>query len=107
VWIELEARRNVGRTSCSTKTTPNVEVGVLASGPFSEAGNVIWSALPAGVTAATTHRGPYAELDSAHRRVRDWCAAHGHRLAGPRWEIYGHWREDPGDLETEVHYLLG
>jgi effector-binding domain-containing protein len=85
---------------------PNVEVGVLACGPFSDAGNMITSALPAGVTAATTHRGPYAELDLAHRAVRDWCAAHGRQLAGPRWEIYGHWRQDPSDLETEVYYLL-
>ena len=86
---------------------PNVEVGVLASGPFSDAGNVISSALPAGVTAVATHRGPYAELDLTHRAVREWCAANGRRLAGPRWEIYGHWREDPSDLETEVSYLLG
>jgi len=85
---------------------PNVEVGVLASGPFSEAGNVISSVLPAGVTAAVTHRGPYAGLDSAHRAVHDWCAMHGRQLAGPRWEIYGHWREDPSELETEVYYLL-
>ncbi|MDX6455771.1 MAG: hypothetical protein QOD48_1878 [Gaiellaceae bacterium] len=85
---------------------PNVEVGVLASGPFSDAGNVISSALPAGVAAAATHRGPYAELDLAHRAVRDWCAAHGRERAGPRWEIYGHWREDPSEQETEVYYLL-
>ena len=85
---------------------PNVEVGVLASGAFSGAGTVISSALPAGMTAAVTHRGAYAELDTAHRAVRDWCAAHGRKLAGPRWEIYGHWRENPNELETEVYYLL-
>jgi effector-binding domain-containing protein len=85
---------------------PNVEVGVLAPGPFSPAGSVISSALPAGMTAALTHRGRYTELDVAHRAVHDWCEAHGHQLAGPRWEIYGHWREDPSELETEVHYLL-
>jgi effector-binding domain-containing protein len=85
---------------------PNVEVGVLGSGLHAEAVNVIASALPGGTTAATTHRGPYADLDAAHRLVRDWCAAHGRRLAGPRWEIYGHWREDPSELETEVYYLL-
>jgi effector-binding domain-containing protein len=85
---------------------PNVEVGVLASGPFSGAGHVISSALPAGVTAAVTHRGPYAGLELAHRSVRDWCSARGRKLAGPRWEIYGHWREDPDEMETEVYYLL-
>jgi effector-binding domain-containing protein len=85
---------------------PNVEVGVLAPSPFSDAGSVISSVLPAGVTATLTYRGPYPELDVAHRAVRAWCAAHGHQLAGARWEVYGHWREDPRDLETEIHYLL-
>lgn len=85
---------------------PNVEIGVLASGPLSGAGNVISSALPVGLTAVAMHRGPYAELHVAHRAISDWCATHGRRPAGPRWEIYGHWREDPSELETEVHYLL-
>jgi hypothetical protein len=35
-----------------------------------------------------------------------WCAEQGRPLAGPRWEIYGDWREDPAELETEVYYLL-
>ena len=26
-------------------------------------------------------------------------------MPGPRWEVYGHWRENPDDLET--HLLLG
>ncbi|HTP18344.1 MAG TPA: hypothetical protein VMJ65_01995 [Solirubrobacteraceae bacterium] len=33
-------------------------------------------------------------------------AAEGRDLAGPRWEIYGHWREDPNELETEIFWLL-
>jgi effector-binding domain-containing protein len=70
---------------------PNVEVGVLASGSFSPTGHVITSVLPGGATAVTMHRGPYAELEAAHRAVRDWCRERGHALAGPRWEIYGHW----------------
>ena len=85
---------------------PNVEVGVLGSGAYEQTASVVASALPGGPAAATTHRGPYAGLDAAHRRVRDWCAAHGRALAGPRWEIYGHWRDDPDELETEVYYLL-
>jgi effector-binding domain-containing protein len=64
------------------------------------------SALPAGQIAATLHRGPYAGLASAHQAVLDWCAAHGHRPAGPRWEVYGPHRNDPAELRTEVYYLL-
>ncbi len=85
---------------------PHVEVGVLASAPCSPTGKVISSALPGGAAATTTHRGPYAELRAAHRAVRDWCATRDHRLAGPRWEIYGHWTDEPTELETEVYYLL-
>jgi hypothetical protein len=32
--------------------------------------------------------------------------AHGLTRAGPRWEISGHWREDPSQLESEVYWLL-
>jgi effector-binding domain-containing protein len=67
---------------------------------------VVASVLPAGQAATTVHRGPYDRLGDAHRAIRTWCAKNGHDLAGPRWEVYGDWRDDPADLETEVFYLL-
>jgi effector-binding domain-containing protein len=85
---------------------PTVEVGVLVGGTFAGAGRVEGSTLPGGEVARTVHRGSYAELDVAHRRVVAWCRASGRRRAGPRWEIYGHWREDPAEVETEIYYLL-
>lgn len=85
---------------------PNVEVGVLGGGRHANVGNVVASTLPGGVVAVTTHRGPYERLGAAHRAVCDWCAAESRALAGPRWEIYGHWHDDPNELETEVYYLL-
>jgi effector-binding domain-containing protein len=86
---------------------PNVEVGVLADGAVPLAGRVIGSELPGGRAAVITHPGPYAGLDVAHRAVHAWCAAQGLALAGPRWEVYGHWPEDGSQPETEVWYLLG
>jgi effector-binding domain-containing protein len=86
--------------------TPQVEVGVELIAPCVLDGPVIKSSLPAGQVAVTVHRGPYGELGRAHEAVARWCAAGGLELAGPRWEIYGDWREDPADLETEVYYLL-
>jgi effector-binding domain-containing protein len=86
--------------------TPHVEVGVEFINPCALDGQVKRSALPAGQVARTVHRGPYEDLGLAHNRVRQWCAAHGHGLAGPLWEIYGDWRENPADLETEVYHLL-
>jgi effector-binding domain-containing protein len=86
---------------------PNVEVGVQVAGPFTAAGRVISSCLPAGQAATTVHRGPYEDLLAAHQAVRAWCAAHGHQLQGTRWEIYGDWRDNTEELETQVSYLVG
>jgi effector-binding domain-containing protein len=85
---------------------PDVDVGVLISGPFQAEGPVILSALPAGEVATATHRGDYAKLGDTHEEVRDYAAAHGRELAGPCWEIYGHARPDPSEAETEVFWLL-
>jgi effector-binding domain-containing protein len=85
---------------------PDVEVGVLVSGSFEPEGRTIASELPGGEVAKAIHRGDYARLGATHDAVRDQVAAHGRELAGPRWEIYGHWRDDPSELETEVFWLL-
>jgi effector-binding domain-containing protein len=85
---------------------PNVEVGVELIAPCVLDQPVVRSALPAGDVAMTVHRGPYQDLGVAHDRVKRWCSDNGRALAGPSWEAYGDWREDPADLETEVYYLL-
>ncbi len=85
---------------------PNVEVGVQVGGPFEASGLVVPSELPAGRVATTVHRGAYDGLAAAHTAVLAWCAAHDHEPTGTRWEIYGDWREDPHELETEVSYLV-
>ena len=86
---------------------PNVEVGVLAEAPFAPSGRVTASWLPAGDVAMTVHRGPYEDLDAAHRAVLDWCKAQALAPTGVRWEIYGHHEDDPAQRVTQVHYLLG
>jgi effector-binding domain-containing protein len=85
---------------------PNVEVGVLVSGPFRAEGPVIQSELPAGEVATAIHRGDYAKLGVTHEAVRDHAATRGRELAGPCWEIYGHSGPDPDQAETEVFWLL-
>jgi len=85
---------------------PDVEVGLLAARSFEREGRVIPSLLPGGEAATAIHRGDYAGLGATHDAVRAHVAACGRDLAGPRWEIYGHWREDPNQLETEVFWLL-
>ena len=85
---------------------PNVEVGVELDQPASLTGRVVRSSLPAGTVAMTVHYGEYAGLADAHDAVIRWCDANGRRRAGPRWEVYGHWHDDPAQVRTDVYHLL-
>src|SRR5215469_11425704 len=120
-WSRRRLRGGTFRPSggqCSTMYMPacavmlylddiaHVEVGVELIAPCVLDDPVVRSALPAGEVAMTVHQGPYQDLGVAHDRVKRWCTDNGRALAGPRWEIYGDWRENPADLETEVYYLL-
>ena len=88
----------------------NLEVGVELDAPFAGHGEVVGSATPAGEVATAVHFGPYTGLHEAHRAIREWCADYGYALAGPNWEIYGHWTDewdiDPSKIRTDVFYLL-
>ncbi|MDB4949371.1 MAG: transcription activator effector binding protein [Gemmatimonadetes bacterium] len=83
-----------------------VDFGVGVATPFPAAGPVRYAELPAGRVATATHWGDYGRLGETHAAVVAWCRAHAHVLAGPRWEVYGHW--SPGDAQprTDVYYLL-
>jgi effector-binding domain-containing protein len=88
----------------------NLEVGAEVAAPFAGHGEVVGSSTPAGLVATTTHFGPYGQLGAAHQAIVQWCAANGHTLAGPNWEVYGHWEDawnqDASKIRTDVYYLL-
>lgn len=85
---------------------PNVEVGVLLEQPCPLTGRMVTSALPAGTVARTVHRGPFGDVGAAHDAIAGWCATHGLRPSGPRWEIYGPHNDDPAQQWTEIYWLL-
>lgn len=84
----------------------NIEVGVEVTAAFAGFEDLARSATPAGRVATVTHLGGYDGLGDAHQAIRTWCTEHDHRVAGPNWEIYGHWNDDPAQLRTDVFYLL-
>ena len=90
--------------------TIRLDVGAEVDAPFAEQGDLVRSATPAGFVASVTHLGPYAGLKGAHDALHAWCKAEGHQLAGPSWEIYGHWLpewdRDPSQIRTDIYYLL-
>jgi effector-binding domain-containing protein len=112
VWQAVKAQQAAAGRHVAVYCDDSIrlEVGVELHGLFVDDGEVVCSSTPAGLVASTTHRGPYDGLGAAHDAIRRWCAANGRRLAGPSWEIYGHWRPewdaDPSQIETDVCYLI-
>jgi effector-binding domain-containing protein len=92
------------RAPTDEQLTVDFCVGVTA--PFEAAGVVLPLETPRGVAVMTTHHGAYGGLGRAHAAILDWCRAHDRVLAGPSWEVYGHWHADPAQLSTDVYYLL-
>ena len=83
----------------------DVDFGVGVAAPFPAAGAVRYTELPTGSVATATHVGDYGRLGATHAKVIAWCRSEGRALAGPRWEVYGHWNpnEEP---RTDIYYLL-
>jgi hypothetical protein len=113
VWRVVRAQHIVGagrHVALYLDGAINLEVGVELDTPFAGHGEVVGSATPAGTVATAVHFGPYGQLHQAHQAIREWCANHGHTLAGPNWEIYGHWtdecKSDPAKIRTDVFYLV-
>jgi effector-binding domain-containing protein len=85
----------------------DMEAGVLVSGAFAPAGDVVPSELPAGRAAYFLLRGSFEGLPGAWKTLLDWCAAEKLTLAGVNWEIYGPWQDvEPDQLETALYALL-
>ncbi|MFN8583148.1 MAG: GyrI-like domain-containing protein [Gemmatimonadaceae bacterium] len=92
------------RTATADQLTVDFCVGVTA--PFEAVGAVVPMETPAGVAVMTTHHGAYGGLGNANAAIQAWCRANSRVPAGPSWEVYGHWHEDPAQLRTDVYYLL-
>jgi effector-binding domain-containing protein len=112
VWNEVRAQQaQAGRNvAVYWDSSIRLEAGVELLGPFAERGEVVRSATPAGHVAGATHFGPYRGLGAFHEAIRRWCKANNHNLAGPNWEIYGHWQRDwntdPSQIRTDIYYQL-
>jgi effector-binding domain-containing protein len=85
---------------------PHVEVGVELDQPVELNGRIARSELPAGRVARTVHSGGYEGLRDAHDAVVHWCGCQGLERTGVRWEIYGHWAENPAEVTTEIYWQL-
>jgi effector-binding domain-containing protein len=84
----------------------NLEAGVQVLSPLPPSQTVYTSETPSGRVATTTHWGSYDELPLAHTAIARSIIANGLLAAGPNWEVYGDWDDDPAKVRTDVYYLL-
>jgi len=112
VWAYLRSQQLKGGRNVAIYRDGSIrlEVGVEMDRPFIGNGDIVASTTPAGLAASIVHFGPYHTLATAHAAIRDWCAGHQHRLAGPSWELYGHWQPEwddhPSRIRTDIFYQL-
>jgi effector-binding domain-containing protein len=112
VWNEVRAQQTKGGRHVAVYWDQSIrlEVGVELQGPFVEQNGVVRSATPAGEVACAAYFGPYGGLGAAHGAIQRWCGDNHRSLAGPSWEIYGHWQaewnNDPSQIRTDIYYQL-
>jgi effector-binding domain-containing protein len=80
--------------------------GVEVHEKYAQAGRIIAAETPGGPVAMAVYWGQYTGLPEAHATVRQWLDAQGLQRAGPSWEIYHDWNDDPKKLRTDIFYLL-
>ena len=103
--IALDGQNIFVYRDCGRDGEADVEFGVGVSKPFAAIGPLEYTALPVGAAATTTHWRDYA-LASAHSAVIAWCEANNRARTGTRWEVYGHWSDDPAKVRTDVYHQL-
>lgn len=98
--------RNVAVYRHTETSALDVEIGVEVGPNAIGGGEVILSATPAGIATTVAHVGSYSLLSKANEAIKAWCDANQRQVAGPSWEVYGHWTDDAAKLRTDVFYLL-
>jgi predicted transcriptional regulator YdeE len=83
-----------------------IDAGVEVPDGFAGRGTVRRVDTPGGEVAVAAHYGDYADLSAAYAALEQWCTANGRHQAGPRWEVYGDWDDDPARRRTDVYFLL-
>src|SRR5262245_40283696 len=79
-----------------------IDVGVQVDSALPGDGTIVPITTPGGLVATTVHIGPYHKLGDASSALHEFCRTHDHPIAGPTWEEYGDWNDDPSKLRTDV-----
>jgi effector-binding domain-containing protein len=116
VWPQIKMRPGLSRGLNVVMYHPSqpdglgpefeIETGVQVPGDYVPADPVYLTLTPAGRVVTTAHMGLYDRLADAYRAIDAYVRRERIRLAGPSWEVYGHWHEDPAKLRTDVFFPI-
>ena len=103
--IALDGQNIFVYRDCAREGEAEIDFGVGVTRPFTPIGPLEYLPLPVGEAVMTTHWRDYA-LGGAHDALVAWCKANNRRRTGTRWEVYGHWSDDPAKVRTDVYHQL-
>ena len=83
-----------------------VDIGAEIAEPFEDDAQLHCTSTPAGRFISMLHVGDYSGLGATYDAIYSYCRGAGLKTAGPYWELYGHWNENPEKLETTVAVSL-
>jgi len=83
-----------------------VDIGAEITEPFESDADLACTETPSGRCISMLHIGPYSSLGATYDAIYAHCREAGLKTAGPYWEFYGHWNDDPEKLETTVYCAL-
>jgi effector-binding domain-containing protein len=84
----------------------DIECGVEINHKFAPVDEILYSETPSGKAVTTTHIGPYQHLGASHDALAEWSRQNGYQFTGVRWEIYGHWNDNPAEVRTDIFHLV-
>jgi effector-binding domain-containing protein len=83
-----------------------VDIGAEISAPFESDEALQCVSTPSGRFISVLHTGPVEQIGEAYDAILAYCRTRDLTLAGPYWEFYGHWTEEPEKFETTVYWSL-
>ena len=83
-----------------------IETGVQVAPGFVAKPPVYLTATPGGRVVTAAHFGPYEQLKNTYDAIDAYVRGHGLKLAGPSWEVYGHWHDDVAKVRTDVFFPI-
>ena len=83
-----------------------VDIGAEIEASFESDAELQCTSTQAGRFITVLHVGPVDRLGEAYDALHAHIRAQNLTPAGPYWEFYGHWSEDPQKFEKSVSYAL-